>query len=65
MRPDLKLLTDSNGKYIGYRNSRDLHGDVCDKDEWTVDIIKTRTDRMVKDIMSKSALKKMLDHSGL
>ena len=43
---------DNNGQYIGYRNGLNLNDDVCDKDEWTVDIIKSRTDCMVKEIMS-------------
>ena len=47
---------DSNGQYIGYRNGLNLNDDVCDKDEWTVEIIKARTDRMVKEIMAMFAL---------
>lgn len=42
---------DNFGKYIGYRNSLTLNADVCDKEEWTVDIIKSRTDSMVKKIL--------------
>ena len=42
----------NNGQYIGYRNGLNLNDDVCDKDEWTVEIIEARTDRMVKEIMS-------------
>ncbi len=51
-----KERKDSNGQYIGYRNGLNLNADVCDKDKWTVDIIKARTDRMVKEIMSMFAL---------
>lgn len=51
-----KERKDSNGQYIGYRNGLNLNDDVCDKDEWTVDIIKARTDRMVKEIMTMFAL---------
>ncbi len=47
---------DANGQYIGYRNGLNLNDDVCDKDEWTVEIIKERTDRMVKEIMTMFAL---------
>ena len=47
---------DNNGKYIGYRNGLNLNDDIRDKNEWTVDIIKARTDRMVKEIMSMFAL---------
>ena len=51
-----KERKDSNGQYIGYRNGLNLNDDVCDKDEWTIDIIKARTDRMVKEIMTMFAL---------
>ena len=51
-----KARKDNNGQYIGYRNGLNLNDDVCDKDEWTVDIIKARTDRMVKEIMAMFAL---------
>ncbi len=51
-----KERKDSNGQYIGYRNGLNLNDDVCDKDEWTVEIIKARTDRMVKEIMAMFAL---------
>lgn len=51
-----KERKDNNGHYIGYRNGLNLNDDVCDKDEWTVDIIKARTDRMVKEIMEMFAL---------
>ena len=47
---------DNNGRYNGYRNGLNLNEDVCDKDKWTVDIIKARTDRMVKEIMEMFAL---------
>ena len=46
-----KERRDANGQYIGYRNGLNLNDDVCDKDEWTVEIIKERTDHMVKEIM--------------
>ncbi len=46
----------SNDQYIGYRNGLNLNADVCDKDVWTVDIIKARTDRMVKEIMTMFTL---------
>ena len=51
-----KERKDNNGKYIGYLNGLNLNDDVCDKDEWTVDIIKARTDRMVKEILTMFAL---------
>ena len=51
-----KERKDSSGHYIGYRNDLNLNDDVRDKDEWTIDIIKSRTDRMVEKIMSMFAL---------
>ena len=51
-----KERRDSNGHYIGYLNGLNLNDDVCDKDEWTVEIIQARTDRMVKEIMAMFAL---------
>lgn len=51
-----KERKDNNGQYIGYRNGLNLNDDVCDKDEWTVDIIKARTDRMVKEIIAMFVL---------
>lgn len=51
-----KERKDNNGQYIGYRNGLNLNYDICDKSEWTVDIIKARTDRMVKEIMVMFAL---------
>lgn len=51
-----KERKDANGHYIGYRNGLNLNSDVCDKDKWTVDIIKSRTNRMVKEILAMFAL---------
>ena len=48
---DKRDRKDNSGKYIGYRNGLNLNADVCDKDEWTIDIIKARTDSMVKEIL--------------
>lgn len=36
--------------YIGYKNGLNLNSDVCDKDKWTVDIIKERTQFLVAQI---------------
>ncbi len=51
-----KERKDANGNFIGYRNGFKLNEDVCDKEKWTVEIIKARTDRMVKEILSMFAL---------
>lgn len=45
-----KERKDTNDRYIGYRNGLNLNSDVCDKDEWTVDIIKNRTKSLVTQI---------------
>ncbi len=47
---------DTNGKYIGYRNGLNLNDDVCDKDNWSIEAIKNRTDRMVKEVLNLFAL---------
>ncbi len=51
-----KERKDNNGNYIGYRNGLNLNEDVCDKNAWTVEMIQTRTDRLVNDIMNMFAL---------
>lgn len=53
---DKKNHKDSNGNYIGYRNGLNLNADVCDKEAWTLDIIKARTDRLVKEILAEFQL---------
>ena len=45
-----KERKDTNDRYIGYRNGLNLNSDVCDKDEWTVEIIKERTKSLVAQI---------------
>lgn len=47
---------DSSGKFIGYRNGLNLNADVTDKNEWTIEAIKTRTDNMVKQILKMFTL---------
>lgn len=42
---------DTNGAYIGYKNGLNLNKDVCDKSEWTIDIIKKRTTDLVDQIV--------------
>lgn len=42
---------DSDGREIGYRNGLNLNADVVSEQEWTIDRIKARTDRMVKQIL--------------
>ena len=51
---DKKERKDEKGRYIGYRNGLNLNADVCDKDEWTIEIIQERTNRMVKQILEMS-----------
>lgn len=43
---------DSSGKYIGYRNGLNVNDDVVNKEKWTVEIIKARTDSMVQTILA-------------
>lgn len=42
---------DKSGAYIGYKNGLNLNADICNKDKWTVDSIKERTNKMVPAIM--------------
>ena len=60
-------VCDDNGKTIfacpmpfekrqGKYNGLNLNDDVCDKDKWTVEIIKARTDRMAKEILAMFAM---------
>lgn len=46
-----KECKDDNGNYIGFRNGLSLNEDVASENEWTVDKIKNRTNKMVKDIL--------------
>lgn len=48
---DKRDRKDNSGKPIGYRNGLNLNADVATKHEWTIDIIKARTDSMVKQIL--------------
>ena len=47
-----KERKDSNGAFIGYRKGLNLNVDVCDKSEWTVDMISARTDTLVTQILA-------------
>ena len=47
---------DGKGNYIGYKNGLKLNDDVRDKDKWSVDCIKARTERMVGEILTMFAL---------
>ena len=42
-----KDRTNSDGKYIGYRNGLELNKDVVNQTSWRVDNIKQRTDNLV------------------
>ena len=48
---DKKNHKDSSGNFIGYRNGLNLNADVCDKDSWTLEAIKDRTNKLVKEIL--------------
>ncbi len=45
-------MKNAAGKYIGYKNGLNLNEDVRDKDEWTTETIRNRSDRLVKEILS-------------
>jgi len=47
---------DKDGLNNGYRNGLNLNADVVTCDEWTIDKINKRTDRLVREILSAFAL---------
>jgi len=49
-----KERKDNKGAYIGYKNGLNLNVDVCDKDEWNIEAIKNRTDRLVNLVLEIS-----------
>ena len=53
---DKRDRKNQNGQYIGYRNGLSLNDDVYCRDNWTVDVIKERTERMVKEIIEMFAM---------
>ena len=42
---------DTNGNFIGYRNGLNLNAGVFTESVWTFDVIKARTDKLVKKIL--------------
>ena len=45
-------MKNASGKFIGYKNGLNLNEDVCNKDEWTTEEIRNRSDKLVKDILA-------------
>jgi hypothetical protein len=43
--------TDKQGNYIGYKNQLSINADIATKDKWTVEDIKQRTDKLVKQLL--------------
>jgi len=48
---------DDNGNYIGYKNKLKLNRDLENINEWTVENIEKRTEKLVKEIMDMFSLK--------
>lgn len=46
-----KERKDQSGNYVGYRNGLNLNADVVIEDKWIVDVINTRTEKMVDEVM--------------
>lgn len=44
--------TDSTGRFIGYRNGLNLNADVADKEQWSVECIRARTERLVQETLN-------------
>lgn len=55
---DKKKNRQKDGKDIGYKNGLKLNEDVVSEDTWTIEKIKTRTDKLVKEFMADFDLKK-------
>ena len=48
---DKRDRKDSKGEYIGYKNNLNLNADLATKDTWTIEDIKTRTDKLIQQIL--------------
>lgn len=48
---DKKERKDNNGNFVGYKNGLNLNANVVCENVWTVDIIKKRTENMVREIL--------------
>ncbi len=44
-------------KYVGYKNGLDINKEIAVKDSWTIEDIKTRSEKLVKELMKIYALK--------
>ena len=42
---------DKQGNYIGYKNYLSINADIANKDKWTIEDIKNRTDKLVKQLL--------------
>ena len=42
---------DKQGNYVGYKNGLSINADIAEKDRWTIDDIKERTDKLVAQLM--------------
>lgn len=51
-----KNMKNKSGIPTGYLNGLNLNEDVCNKDKWTLDEIKARTDKLVKKILDMYAM---------
>ena len=40
------------GKYIGYKNGLEINSEIAQKESWTIEDIKNRTDKLVKELLA-------------
>lgn len=42
---------DKQGNYVGYKNGLSINADIAEKDKWTIEDIKERTDKLVSQLL--------------
>ena len=47
---------DENGKYVGYRNGLEINKEIAEKDSWTINDIKERTEKLTKELLEMHRL---------
>ena len=47
---------DNKGKFVGYKNNLHLNQDLENEDDWTIEKIDYRTNRLVERILNKYSL---------
>ena len=53
---DKRDRVDNKGKFVGYKNNLHLNQDLENEDDWTIEKIDYRTNRLVERILNKYSL---------